>query len=231
MERTQEVSGYSLTVDTILAPSKIASAVPRTIDITTNAEQNKEEEPPIPPIDTLVSSTKRKLGEALSPESIHSDPEVSGKPILSIPLHKKRLLAGKRKKSQRVKPKTMISRSKQSASVGPLLNACSIPTKPPLHNNSTLIDPRDEDDDDYDTSDELPLSGLVTHDQSEQDSTNYPESDNDSEVNKPKTRLKTGGSRGRGTAKKARRRTVGKMTQDPDIVMTLTTIRKTKTKF
>ena len=117
------------------------------------AIDNTKEDIPAP---DSVSSTKRKLGEALSPESISLDSEVSGKSIVSSPLLKKRNLLGKRGKKLRAKT-TRPYKPKQ-----PQRPKKEIVSDTLAHDNSSVIDEaNDDNDDDYDTTDELPLSGLV----------------------------------------------------------------------
>ena len=98
-----------------------------------------------------VSSFKRKIGDPLSPESIRLEPEVSVQPNISTPVRKKRHIIGGKKKGQRLRNSTRAYIAKHSAVVKKVKTV-----------DSQSIDSRDGDnDDDYDTSDELPLSGLV----------------------------------------------------------------------
>ena len=103
--------------------------------------------------DICVSTPKRKLGDALSPESIQLETKVSEQSNVTTPVCKKRYMPGRKRKGLR--PKTVVkvhkTKTKQTL-VAKLAN----PTV------TKAIDSWDEDnDDDYDTSDELPLSGLV----------------------------------------------------------------------
>ena len=133
-------------------------------------------------LETPVSSAKRKLGEAISPEST----EVSGKTTTK---RKKTHFIGRKKKG--LKGIAKVYKAKQSN-----------------HNNSLLIE-NDGEYDDYDTADELPLSGLVR-------------GQLDPEESKPQTRS-SGRGRGRGTVKKARRRV--SETVNSELFAAITTIR------
>ena len=170
------------------------------LDRSTDDERGHEQPP------TSVISVKRKLGEALSPESIQASKEVSGKTTIGTPSYKKRHLLSYKKKGSRKVPRPRIA--KQVSSI-----------RAKIADNSTAAQ-RDDDDNDYDSTDELPLSGLVRK-EAKGDDRDYitdpdsdPDRDPDPNINKPQTRSGTTGWKKSGPTTRGKRVLNMKPSQD-----------------
>ena len=170
------------------------------------------EETNMPTPESPVSSVKRKIGEALSPESIES--KVSGKNTTNTPMHKKRYLMCRKGKGARPKNVSRVYKAK-------LLRTGTAMTLRDQGKPSSVLVPDkrggDDDDDDYDTADELPLSGLAKlrteFKPDDLDSTWDTEPDRDADPKPPATT--------RSKTKKARRRSQGQLNQDNAAIMNI----------
>ena len=105
-------------------------------------------------VDTHVSSSKRKLGDALSPESIRLETKVSKQPNVTTPICKRKYVPGRKRKGLRSRTVAKVHKTKNKQSLVANLDNSA-------ESIATESREEDNDDDDYDTSDELPLSGLV----------------------------------------------------------------------